>query len=250
MASILGHDMSNSRCYCCRTASSVRPPQPACRAISPVATPSTSATDLDASLHELGMLSAVTDSRRDYVLEKLARNARSVDSGQHHSGLCVLAMNSAYIADFSFVTSHVAPPESPPSPSETVPLLTLRRPRVRALRRRHYFYQPYDYPWRPRLVEMLRAKEDESSAMAGVDLCFEEPQGLDCGNKSNPGSPSKLSLGGAKAGGSIVIGTVAGSPGIVRSKSLDDLEVCNAKACGTKVDIETVSRKIGNLHVS
>lgn len=189
------------------------------------------------------MLSAVTDSRRDYVLEKLSRNARSVDSGQHHSGLCVLAMNSAYIADFSFVTSPVAPPESPPSPSETVPLLTLRRPRVRALRRRHYFYQPYDYPWRPRLLEMLRAKEGASAAMAGV-----EPQGLDCCNKSNPGSPSwGESLGGAEA---VANGAVAGSPGMVRSKSLDDLEVCNAKACGTKVDIETVSRKIGNLHVS
>lgn len=200
MASILRHETNG--CFCC----------PATRQPASAST-STGTNDLDASLHELGMLSAVTDSRRDYLLERLSRSARNVDSGPHHSGLCVLAMNSAYIADFSFVTS---PPgvvaESPPSPSETVPLLTLRRPR--ALRRRQYFYQPYDYPWRQRLVEEVLRTQDVS-----------------CTNKSNPGSPSKLSVAG----------------GIVRSKSLDDL---SAKAAGgTKADIETVSRKISNLHV-
>uniref|UniRef100_A0A224YAC9 Uncharacterized protein n=1 Tax=Rhipicephalus zambeziensis TaxID=60191 RepID=A0A224YAC9_9ACAR len=188
MASILHHETNSPGCYCCPIAR-----QPA--------SASTSSVALDASLHELGMLSAVTDSRRDYLLEKLSRD---------HSGqLCVLAMNSAYIADFSFVAA-----SSPPS--ETVPLLTLRRPRVRALRRRQYFYQPYDYPWRQRLMEMLRTKQ--------VPPC-------DGSNKSNPGSPSKLAAGAA----------------IVRSKSLDDLEA----ACGTKADIvETVSREIGNLHFS
>ncbi|KAL3188044.1 hypothetical protein MRX96_004274 [Rhipicephalus microplus] len=124
---------------------------------------------LDASLLELGMLSAVTDSRRDYLLEK-----RGADSGPHPSGLCVLAMNSAYIADLS------------------------RQ------------YQPYDYPWRQRLVEMLRTKE---APCLGA-------------NKSNPGSPSKLAA------------------GIVRSKSLDDLQW----ACGGTDIVETVSRKISNLH--
>uniref|UniRef100_A0A131YN48 Uncharacterized protein n=1 Tax=Rhipicephalus appendiculatus TaxID=34631 RepID=A0A131YN48_RHIAP len=185
MASILHHETNG--CYCCPIARQ------------PASASSTSSDALDASLHELGMLSAVTDSRRDYLLEKLSR-----DSG--HSGqLCVLAMNSAYIADFSFVAS---------PPSETVPLLTLRRPRVRALRRRQYFYQPYDYPWRQRLMEMLRTKE--------APPC-------DGANKSNPGSPSKVAAGGA----------------IVRSKSLDDLEAA------TKADIvETVSREISNLHFS
>ncbi|KAH6920543.1 hypothetical protein HPB50_015532 [Hyalomma asiaticum] len=197
MASILRHETNG--CFCCC------PAQPAS------ASTSTGTNDLDASLHELGMLSAVTDSRRDYLLERLSRSARNVDSGPHHSGLCVLAMNSAYIADFSFVPPGVVA-ESPPSPSETVPLLTLRRPR--ALRRRQYFYQPYDYPWRQRLVEEVLRTQDVS-----------------CTNKSNPGSPSKLSVAG----------------GIVRSKSLDDL---SAKAAGgTKADIETVSRKISNLHV-
>lgn len=150
---------------------------------------------LDASLLELGMLSAVTDSRRDYLLEK-----RGADSGPHPSGLCVLAMNSAYIADLSYVAAASSPP------SETVPLLTLRR--IRALRRRQY--QPYDYPWRQRLVEMLRTKE---APCLGA-------------NKSNPGSPSKLAA------------------GIVRSKSLDDLQW----ACGGTDIVETVSRKISNLH--
>ncbi|KAL3188043.1 hypothetical protein MRX96_004274 [Rhipicephalus microplus] len=60
---------------------------------------------LDASLLELGMLSAVTDSRRDYLLEK-----RGADSGPHPSGLCVLAMNSAYIADLSYVAAASSPP--------------------------------------------------------------------------------------------------------------------------------------------
>uniref|UniRef100_L7M381 Uncharacterized protein n=1 Tax=Rhipicephalus pulchellus TaxID=72859 RepID=L7M381_RHIPC len=187
MASILHHETNSPGCYCC----------PIARQPASASTPSDA---LDASLHELGMLSAVTDSRQDYLLEKLSRSG---DSGPHHSGLCVLAMNSAY---FSFVAA------SERASSETV--LTLRRPRIRgALRRR--FYQPYDYPWRQRLVEMLRTRE--------APPC-------DGANKSNPGSPSKL------AGG-----------GIVRSKSLDDLE----GACGTKADIiETVSRKISNLHFS
>uniref|UniRef100_A0A1E1XD75 Uncharacterized protein n=1 Tax=Amblyomma aureolatum TaxID=187763 RepID=A0A1E1XD75_9ACAR len=250
MASILHHEASSPRCYCCHG----RPgqlPQPTSHGAPVAATSTASTTDLDASLHELGMLSAVTDSRRDYVLEKLARGARNMDSGPHHSGLCVLAMNSAYIADFSFVSSGGLAPESPPSPSETVPLLTLRRPRVRALRRRHYFYQPYDYPWRPRIVEMLRTKEEEEKAAAAmISLSLLKVTSDDGGNKSNPGSPSKLSLVGTKPGGSVANGTAAGSPGIVRSKSLDDLEVCSAKACGTKADIETVSRKISNLHVS
>ncbi|XP_037520332.1 uncharacterized protein LOC119396997 [Rhipicephalus sanguineus] len=200
MASILHHETNSRGCYCCPIARQ------------PASVVSTSSDALDASLHELGMLSAVTDSRQDYLLEKLSHSS---DSGPNHSGLCVLAMNSAYIADFSFVAA--SSPESPPS--ETVPLLTLRRPRVRALRRRQYFYQPYDYPWRQRLMEMLRTKEAS----------------CDGTNKSSPGSPSKL--------------TVAAA-GIVRSKSLDDLEVCGAKACGTRADIETVSRKISNLHFS
>ncbi|KAL1417177.1 hypothetical protein MTO96_000658 [Rhipicephalus appendiculatus] len=146
MASILHHETNG--CYCCPIARQ------------PASASSTSSDALDASLHELGMLSAVTDSRRDYLLEKLSR-----DSG--HSGQL-----------------------------------------------RQYFYQPYDYPWRQRLMEMLRTKE--------APPC-------DGANKSNPGSPSKVAAGGA----------------IVRSKSLDDLEAA------TKADIvETVSREISNLHFS
>ncbi|EEC03945.1 hypothetical protein IscW_ISCW017261 [Ixodes scapularis] len=251
MASVLRRELAGeSGCYCCHTVASLSP--------RPTSPPSSSAdtTDLDASLRELGMLSAVTDSRHDYVLEKLNRSGggrfvqqRSPDFGHHHSGLCVLAMNSAYIADFSF--SAAATTESPPSPSETVPLLTLKRPRVRGLRRKHYLYQPYDYPWRPKLVAMLKAGEPP---VVSADVRFEEPKvALENGNKSNPGSPAKPPQGSSFKGSPAPLGSVAGGAGgagIFRSKSLDDLEVCSAKATGTRMDIETVSRKISNLHVS
>lgn len=255
MASVLRRELAGeSGCYCCHTVASLSP-RPMPRNVP--ASSSSSSTDLDASLRELGMLSAVTDSRHDYVLEKLGRNSngrfaqqqQSPDFGHHHSGLCVLAMNSAYIADFSF-SAGSGTTEGPPSPSETVPLLTLKRPRVRALRRKHYLYQPYDYPWKPKLVAMLRAGEQEDPPVVPADMRFEEPKAsLENGNKSNPGSPAKPSQGGSSAPlGGVVGGT--GGTGIFRSKSLDDLEVCSAKATGTRMDIETVSRKISNLHVS
>uniref|UniRef100_A0A131XTQ8 Uncharacterized protein n=1 Tax=Ixodes ricinus TaxID=34613 RepID=A0A131XTQ8_IXORI len=252
MASVLRRELAGeSGCYCCHTVASLSP-----RPASPPSSSAADTTDLDASLRELGMLSAVTDSRHDYVLEKLNRSGggrfvqqRSPDFGHHHSGLCVLAMNSAYIADFSF--SAAATTESPPSPSETVPLLTLKRPRVRGLRRKHYLYQPYDYPWRPKLVAMLKAGEPP---VVSADVRCEEPKAaLENGNKSNPGSPAKPPQGTSFKGSPAPLGSVAGGTGgtgIFRSKSLDDLEVCSAKATGTRMDIETVSRKISNLHVS
>lgn len=266
MASVLRRELAGeSGCYCCHTVASLSP-RPVPRNL-PASSSSTDMTDLDASLRELGMLSAVTDSRHDYVLEKLDRNSsngrfaqqhqqrqQSTDFGHHHSGLCVLAMNSAYIADFSF-SAGSGTAEGPPSPSETVPLLTLKRPRVRALRRKHYLYQPYDYPWKPKLVAMLRGagEEQEEPPAVPADMRFEEPKAsLENGNKSNPGSPAKPSSQGGSSAAPLggVVGGTGGTTGIFRSKSLDDLEVCSAKATGTRMDIETVSRKISNLHVS
>ncbi|CAN7988258.1 unnamed protein product [Ixodes hexagonus] len=260
MASVLRRELAGeSGCYCCHTVTSLSP-RPVSRNVPASPSSSTDMTDLNNSLRELGMLSAVTDSRHDYMLEKLGRSGtsrfapqQSPDFGHHHSGLCVLAMNSAYIADFSFSAGSGTTAESPPSPSETVPLLTLKRPRIRGLRRRHYLYQPYDYPWKPKLVAMLRAGEEEPPVVP-ADVRFEEPKAaLENGNKSNPGSPAKLSQGGSSKGGSAALGSGGGGTGgsgIFRSKSLDDLEVCSAKATGTRMDIETVSRKISNLHVS
>lgn len=106
-------------------------------------------------------------------------------------------------------------------------------------------------------MEMLRSRDEDAIAVTVDDSRLEETKASENGNKSNPASPSKssTSLLGRNGGGLSVANGVGGNSmmglgGIFRSKSLDDLEICNAKASGTRVDIETVSRKISNLHVS
>lgn len=244
MASVLQLRSSptTSRCYCCPPAAPLAVPlsrtsSDTSQSPSPPVDSATSVPDLDTSLRELGMLSSVIDARRDYLVEKLRRGLAS----QSPPGLCILAMNSAYLADISMGRPAASNPAG-----TTVPLLTLRRPeRLKMLRRRHHcFFQPYSYPWRPKLME---------KAWALLNSTVPEEEVQENGNKSNPGSPAKSQGAGS---GSREPGQGPSHTGaIFRSRSLDDLAVCSMHprgdpAVAPRLDIDTVSHRISNLRVS
>uniref|UniRef100_A0A2R5LKQ7 Uncharacterized protein n=1 Tax=Ornithodoros turicata TaxID=34597 RepID=A0A2R5LKQ7_9ACAR len=226
-----------SHCYCCppsspasSTSSSLASSEDTISSHPSSSSASSSMVDLDVSLHELGMLSSVIDARRDYLMEKLRRGL----SCQKPQGLCIVAMNSAYLADFSVGSQLGAGAAS----RSTVPLLTLKRTRMKSLRRRrHCLFQPYDYPWRPKLMEKAWALLNNTV-----------PKEEENGNKSNPGSPTKSQ--GVSSGDSSE--APLGSAAIFRSRSLDDLCVCATQPPPDvpRLDIDTVSHRISNLSVS
>lgn len=101
--------------------------------------------------------------------------------------------------------------------------------------RRHHFYRPYDFPWRPALEASLRqCWTADNSLPSNVTLVLPE---CESANKSNPGSPVKGSSDGAV---------------IPRSRSLDDLkkdEMSNCSREEEKTEIDTVSQQISKLHM-
>ncbi|XP_076307948.1 uncharacterized protein LOC143223634 [Tachypleus tridentatus] len=102
--------------------------------------------------------------------------------------------------------------------------------------RRHHFYRPYDFPWRPALEASLRqCWTADNSLPSNVTLVLPE---CESANKSNPGSPVKGSNDGAV---------------IPRSRSLDDLKKDemsnNCSREEEKTEIDTVSQQISKLHM-
>lgn len=211
---------------------------------------------LNTALHELGMLSAITESRKQYLQEKAATNRRLAMSRLKETnpvclkkGFCVLHMNSNYVTDLSSVwkcglrtgaVQTVRLPgdvvRSPPSDA-VVPgkdgECCHERGRSRSSRYRLHFQKPYEVPWMNRLVR----QEWPSHLVSQGDLASKDASTL--GNRSNPGSPEKSS------GDS--------SSGLVRSRSLDDIEAMNPAVSSLtcqKSEIETVSQRMESLHVN
>ncbi|XP_054708086.1 uncharacterized protein LOC129217767 [Uloborus diversus] len=199
------------------------------------------AMELDAALHELGMLSTITDSRLDYLRNKVKKRNRSSKS------LCVVQMNSDFVTEFSLSKSSAVPNGESESEEEnngtsTPEDIRIQRKIKRAMTR-HYKFKPYDFPWRSKLEDSLRNIPAATAASERASPPTVSRQ--DSGNKSNPSSPVKSQKSLTNLGCSIF-----------RSRSLDDLDIskldlkddCCLEA--SRVEIDTVSQRIGKLHVS
>lgn len=237
-----------------------------CCATSPIeeATKTEDAGDVDvirlnAALHELGMLSAITNSRAEYLEEKAAPSTRKLAHLKRtectsvclKKRYCVLHMNSNYVTNFAsswkcgltptsrkVIQSHINVNINPKNDlnTSTLGILSIQqkevKPRLNRFKLR--FHRPYEFPWMHRL---------ESRGLSS-HCCnpSNEVSSSDGGNRSNPGSPEKL--------------TIDTSTNLVRSRSLDDIEAINLSVlipdndlnCPTS-DVETVSQKMEHLKV-
>ncbi|GIY33152.1 uncharacterized protein CEXT_329941 [Caerostris extrusa] len=218
----------------------------------------TSSMELDAALHELGMLSRVTDSRVDYLNEKLRRKRTS--NSLSSAPLCVVQMNSKFVTKFSLSRYSCSESDSeedddcvsqkPKRPSK-LPTNRKKWPNASEAykRRQARMFKPYDVVWRRRCLRAEPALDDiPSAAAAAAAADRSSPPTVsrqDSGNKSNPSSPVKSQSYSPSSGSSIV-----------RSRSLDDLEISKLDyskddyCCYGRSDIDTVSQRISKLHVS
>lgn len=239
---------------------------------------------LNAALHELGMLSSITESRRQYLRETIRTCTRSTGNTSRpqpppplppstvdsvSGGFCVLHMNSNYVTDLRLkvkcenATDDIANEQAPSSSwvaSRKWPLSLSRR----------QFQKPYSVPsyaadarlrrrnWSRRSHHNLTTESSSSSSSR---------DGIQSGNRSNPGSPEKgaahrIGGGGSKeyaATAMMMMMPSAGSQNglLLRSRSLDDIEAVHVVKSfeqqplpATRVDIDNVSARLGHLHVN
>ncbi|XP_035212087.1 uncharacterized protein LOC118186150 [Stegodyphus dumicola] len=226
------------------------------------AEPAAGEMELDAALQELGMLSTITNSRLDYLNEKVKkkRSSNSLSSAP----LCIVQMNSQFVTKFSLSKNSVpgADSESEEENDSSAPgrphgsieesksvvnpkLICEQKMRrvYKGIRRRDYMFRPYDFPWRLKLEDSLK----NIPVAAAVSDRASPPtvSRQDSGNKSNPSSPVKSQKSLTNLGSSIF-----------RSRSLDDLEISKLEAKDDscyetgRAEIDTMSQRISKLHVS
>lgn len=226
--------------------------------------------DLDAALHELGMLSTVTDSRLDFLgssiikKEKKKKEPDVVESLRHKikrlrcsksspaPPLSVVHMNSDFVTQFSLSKTSTSAIDFKASSNSIPKIAVKKRRRMRKL------FNPYTLPiYSPPHSPIIHPdkfeeefKECKAKILASNILNSEEPSSppvisrQDSGNKSNPSSPVKSQNSLNSVGCSIF-----------RSRSLDDLEIGKVylnenRGLAIQVEIETMSQCINNLHVS
>ncbi|XP_076355687.1 uncharacterized protein LOC143249546 [Tachypleus tridentatus] len=218
--------------------------------------------NIDSALHELGMLSSVTESRKEYLQEK---QVKAKNSCSYQPELCILRVNSKYVTNFSFckqpsslhhgslddpanvfsaqddngITFHVNLHNNKHNiVRSTTSAGAFRGPlKMKMMRLRHHrFYRPYDFPWRPALEASLRRCWTEDTSVS-TNTTLDPRQ--ESANKSNPGSPMKSNS--------------SDGATIPRSRSLDDLQKDEtSKNCNSltrKTEIDSVSHQISKLHV-
>lgn len=187
--------------------------------------------DIDFALAELGMLSAVTDARREFLMEKFARRLHRNDENRRFTH------SSAGPSDYKAWET-----------DRSVPLLSLRRPwlqRSSSTSRNRHIFHPYDH-LKSSHHQRLTALCVQSPNTLSIPTVSVTPQ-----NKSNPGSPVKSS---AVTESNYLLGV--GAP-LVRSKSLDNIAIC-VEVEGTELSrkilpdmgVDTVSHKISNLQLA
>lgn len=209
--------------------------------------------DLDVALHELGMLSTVTNSRKEYLREKMRAKSAPLAT----NSLCVVQMNSKFVTNFSFSkscsvsveTDSEEKTDSPPFQFEEILSdmgTTLKHRKMIRSRKRYQFCKPYHFPWRTKLEESLVNMNIASPPVKETTSAAASLTRQDSGsNKSNPGSPVKSQKTVSNAGCSIF-----------RSRSLDDTEFSKLNlldGCSNeagRAEIDTVSQRISKLHVS
>ena len=234
------HNMESSTgCYCCRNA-----PQP-------------TAMDLDTALNELGMLAAVTESRRQYLHERSRSKSESQGNDSDPSltnqstGIRIINMNPQYVVGVStgsnIVTGNQASKHSQSEQAgSSNPLGSkysqdslesdARASRVARVKlsRIKRFRKPYVVPWR------LRNEPDLAQNFTVKINCKLEKSVI----SSNTSTPEKLPQ-------------EVNLPLVTRSKSLDDLDLSKLQIAEAeknnyiiqKKEIETMSQNLKDLQV-
>lgn len=207
--------------------------------------------DLDVALHELGMLSTVTNSRKEYLREKMMKGESAALAT---NSLCVVQMNSKFVTNFSFSkscsvsveTDSEEKTDSPPFQEILDVGKTFPCGKISRRKRRFHLYKPYHFPWQTKLEESLVNMSIASTPVKEPTAAAASLTRQDSGsNKSNPGSPVKSQKTVSNAGCSIF-----------RSRSLDDTEFSKLNlpdGCSNeagRAEIDTVSQRISKLHVS
>lgn len=246
-------------CYCISHTKDVRsePDEPS------------SSMELDAALHELGMLSRITDSRTDFLQEKIQVKKKRSSNSLSSAPLCVVQMNSKFITKWSTLSKNFqSHSDSEEEKTETEVESNSRRTVTRFKSNSHRYWRkvarakPYDTAGFSRKLDTAAGFRERDAAagpsyipvVAAAAAAEERVSSPSVsrqdsgGNKSNPSSPVKSQNSLPPSGASIV-----------RSRSLDDLEIAKVVEDGGKEDcycrygrsdIETVSQRISNLHVS
>lgn len=222
--------------------------------------------ELDAALHELGMLSRITDSRTDFLQEKIQVKKKRSSNSLSSAPLCVVQMNSKFITKWSTLSKNFqshSDSEEEKTEAEVEPNASRTVTRYKSMSHRYWRKvaraKPYDAAGFSRKLDVAAGFRKRDTAAAYIPVvaaaAAEERDSSPSvsrqdsgGNKSNPSSPVKSQNSLPPSGGSIV-----------RSRSLDDLEIAKVVEEGGKEDcycrygrsdIETVSQRISNLHVS
>lgn len=204
--------------------------------------------DVDSALDELGMLSSVTNSRKQYLRERMRTRSEPTESRSLH----ILQIDKSYVSDISSGTfgtfyptldpgeNIVVDPNSPSSsrtvnndPYQDTPTSSIPRAKMklikRSLVRKNRYKKPYEVPWRL------------SNSMPETVIHHEESvPGL---SKSNSESPIK----GVKV-----------NENLTRSRSLENIELARTRLleifekvpdAKEKQELENVSRNLENMHV-
>ncbi|XP_072175847.1 uncharacterized protein [Diadema setosum] len=224
--------------------------------------------ELDSALNELGMLSIVTESRRDFLREKSATASAAAASSSPSSSFHVVKMNPQFVTCVGSVLSSSSHPitrrsskgggqmngvmeaekslsasHGYPSSSALVSehrVVRTHRPRCR------YQRKPYSVPYRPKVSHSRKMKSYLSTSLED-DVFFDDPQTDYNGNGRKYRSPSTEA---AEKAPSLSVPTIS----LPRSKSLDDLHLDRLRIddglSRHRSDVELASKLISNLQVS
>ncbi|GFU40553.1 uncharacterized protein TNCV_3229551 [Trichonephila clavipes] len=215
-----------------------------------------SSMDLDAALRELSLLSKLkcVDQDVEHFNSRELQKAKAEISSSP-APICVVQMNSKFVTNFSLSKNSSSDCNSNEEDGESsigyLPRSFYRNgiklyKGVSRLSRfeRHVAHRvkPYDIL----LKKPLRIEPTVKDIPAATAADKDSPPTVsrqDSGNKSNPNSPVKSQSYPVSSGCSIV-----------RSRSLDDLEISKLDfkddCCSGRYDIDTVSQRISKLHVS
>ncbi len=261
-------DVRNS-CYCC-----TKPPK------------LTSGMDIDVALNELGMLSTVTDSRREYLQERARQDraghrrdrnlsepgtsASPTPSNSPSKGTYqILQMNPQYVISLSTtgpkmedrisnisrdLSSNFGAKYSQENIEYEVKTSRVARTKLARLKR---FRKPYEVPWRNSTGEHcyrtpyfgpLLSQSQASAAAAAIGTPEKTTRGADRASNSNTSTPEKQNS-------SSLLSVEVTVP---RSKSLDELDFAKLRLAEAenhnfileKKEIDKMSQHLQNLQVN
>ncbi|XP_077990356.1 uncharacterized protein LOC144444711 [Glandiceps talaboti] len=212
----------------------------------------TSSMDIDAALHELGMLSAVTESRREYLKENECRSESCTKLTKQ--GFTVVQMNPMFVTQLQPVkTLPLTPTMStriqsspmigseaeksrrasfPPPNCTDFHVNHNRVAKIHTYRSRVRFRKPYSVP--SKRVSFRRHSESEDPSSPKVDNGIKDETQEDCKVKEEESTPQPVK--------------------IKRSKSLDDLTLTRVQreenSVIERLDVENISKNFQDLKVS